>query len=987
MNLAARTPRVDAFDQDPAQSEVLEHRRGPLLVTGPAGSGKSAVLRERFARLVEHGADPERIGLVVRTRQARAAARRAILERLQRPLPGLRVVTVQGLAHYTLSRRFQAVGYEQPPDVLTAVDQFARVRDLLAGEDPGDWPAYGVMLGLRGFADQVRQFLLRSQEALLHPDDVERWADGRGAEGWRELGRFYRRYLDVLNDTGAVDFAGLVVQAAAASSPPDRAGLGGASETLFDHLLVDDYHEATFSEESLIVRLAPDDLVVAGDAGSHVFSFQGTTDVPLRQFSDRLPTARTVVLPTQHRAPDRVDVRAWFTPHTSDEHAAIARELRRLHVEEGVPWPEMAVVARRQASDVGGLLRALDDAGIPRVTPEAGLSLLVEPATRHYVLALRWLARREHRDALIEPMLTSELARLSPAAARGLLRAAKAAGEPGWAALAHEEGLDGPAREELRTLRSVLSDAEGVAGRSVLDAFSVLWRHLPCSARLVQEAERSAGGARDLAAILAFAESVARAEEGSERSVGTFLDLVEAGREGPGVGASDVEERSDAVRVLTAHGTAGLEFDVVVVAGAVEGNFPSLTRPEPMFDLEMPRGLVGQAERNRVRLADERRLFGLVMSRARKAVLITASDPHGEETLLTARSRFVSERGVTWQPAPQGPFDEPVSSAEAAASWRRALADHTASVPARLASLDGLVALGVAPERWWFQRDWTGTARPLHETIRASYSKLSTLENCELQYVLAHELGLDDRAGYQAWVGHTVHRLIEDCEKGLIERSLEALTAAALERWRPQEFPSMAVSESFKRLVVDAMLPAWFEAFGRWPALATEIRFAFDLDGASVTGYIDRIGSVEGGGSQITDYKTGKKSPEAARPKENLQLGIYYLAVNRADELAAYRPVRGVELAFLKQKPTRWDPAPDGPYASAYLPITPKSRDEYEDAVTVRLTALIGQVRRLMKSETYRPNPAADCYFCGFKTLCPIFPEGAELFAEPRVAP
>ena len=97
-------------------------------------------------------------------------------------------------------------------------------------------------------------------------------------------------------------------------------------------------------------------------------------------------------------------VEAWLAPHTSEEHAAIARELRRLHVEEGVPWNELAVVVRRQGAHVGSLLRALDDSGVPRALPESGMALTAEPATFPYVLALRWLtADGEARDSSSNP--------------------------------------------------------------------------------------------------------------------------------------------------------------------------------------------------------------------------------------------------------------------------------------------------------------------------------------------------------------------------------------------------------------------------------------------------------------------------------------------------------------------------------------------------------------------------------------------------------
>ena len=316
------------------------------------------------------------------------------------------------------------------------------------------------------------------------------------------------------------------------------------------------------------------------------------------------------------------------------------------------------------------------------------------------------------------------------------------------------------------------------------------------------------------------------------------------------------------MRVVTAHGVAGDEFDTVVVAGALEGNFPSLSRPEPMFDLAVLDRSVSQSERNRLRLEDERRLFGVVMTRARRRTVLTASDPHTGDEALGIRSRFVAEAGVTWSPAPAGPFDRPLSVAEAAAWWRRRLARPDASPAARLAAIDGLLAIGARPAAWWFQRDWTDPGGPLHESIRVSYSRLDKLENCALQFVLAEELGLEDRAGYHAWVGSLVHKLIEDCEAGEVPRTEEALTAAVQERWNPKEFPSLAVSEAFRTLVISTIIPAWLREYGESPALAQELRFEFEFEGATVSGYIDRVGTAEDG-TIITDYKTGKKSNAA----------------------------------------------------------------------------------------------------------------------------
>ncbi len=147
---------LPSFTPDPAQSRALSHDRGALLVTGAAGTGKTALLRERFARLIETGADPERVALVVRSRRAREQARGALLRRLGRSLPGLPVMTIHGLALRLVTRRFAVLGYTEPPRVLDADDQFALVLELLSGEvseRAERWPTFGSMLHLRGFAD------------------------------------------------------------------------------------------------------------------------------------------------------------------------------------------------------------------------------------------------------------------------------------------------------------------------------------------------------------------------------------------------------------------------------------------------------------------------------------------------------------------------------------------------------------------------------------------------------------------------------------------------------------------------------------------------------------------------------------------------------------------------------------------------------------------------------------------------------------------
>ena len=955
------------FSPDPDQERVLAHRTGALLVTGVAGTGKTAVLVERFARLLEGGADPERVAFVVGSRRARDDARAALLARFAGSLPELRVVTIHGLARHVLNARFGRLDYVEPPELLPATDQFALVQELLSDQDPTAWPAYGHMLGMRAFADEIRQFLSRAQESLLTPEDIEERADKAGLTGWKELARFYREYQDVIDRQGVVDFAALLQRAAQVS---------GDGELLLDHLVVDDFQDTTLAAEAIVEGLGSPDLVVAGDPDAHVFSFQGMTSVPILRFTERF-RARHLRLEQAHRAPHPVSVDAWVALHTSEEHGAAARELRRLHVEEGVPWHDLAVVVRRQGAHVAGLLRALDDAGVPRAVPERGLSLAAEPATFPYVLGLRWLvADHERREELVEQVLTSDLVGLSPATVRGLTRSAQAERGSIAEALDATDGVSDEEAARLVAAREVFADAQRVVTRSVVDAFRILWERLPCSSRLVAAAATSGDARRELDAVVTFSGVVAEAGASPDPSTAAFLETLDAGEAGPGY-VSPEHGAPEAVSVLTAHGASGREFDTVVIAGAVEGNFPSLARPEPMFDLAALERPVTRSERNRVRLEDERRLFRSVIGRARHRVVLVGADTHAHEDALSTRSRFADELGAGWSPVPTGPFDEPVSVREAAATWRRTLADPSIAAIQRLAALDGLVALGADPRRWWFQRGWTDTGRPLHDELRLSYSKLSTLDNCELQHVFADELGLGRAAGYQAWVGKTVHRLIEDCEGGVVPRELDAILAEVDARWRPGEFPSRAVSEAFRREVRERMMPNWFQAFAGGLALAVERSFEFEFDGVTIAGVIDRIGPLASGGTRITDYKTGK-AENAGKPEESLQLGIYWLAVQRCEDLAPFRPVRAVELAFLKGSwRNRYFKEEQDAYESKTWQVSASKEEAYQAAVRQALSDLIAREKELVASETYRPNPNANCRFCDFRTLCPLYPEGA----------
>jgi superfamily I DNA/RNA helicase len=139
----------------------------------------------------------------------------------------------------------------------------------------------------------------------------------------------------------------------------------------------------------------------------------------------------------------------------------------------------------------------------------------------------------------------------------------------------------------------VLANAERVQ-TSVLRSFEALWQELPYARELVRRAEDDHQARIDLEAVVQLSRSIGEAGSSADPSVAAFVQAL--GSEAAEELAAGSDAGEDAVQVLTAHATAGRGFDTVVVLDVLEGDFPSLSRPEPMFDLGALDGAHGRAE-------------------------------------------------------------------------------------------------------------------------------------------------------------------------------------------------------------------------------------------------------------------------------------------------------------------------------------------------------------------------------------------------------
>jgi hypothetical protein len=180
--------------------------------------------------------------------------------------------------------------------------------------------------------------------------------------------------------------------------------------------------------------------------------------------------------------------------------------------------------------------------------------------------------------------------------------------------------------------------------------------------------------------------------------------------------------------------------------------------------------------------------------------------------------------------------------------------------------------------------------------------------------------------------------------------------------WEPNRFPNRAV-EHRRRLDAEEMLRRWMS--GEQATVEhSEVSFSYPLGDAVIRGKIDAIFRNANHHLRLVDYKTGRWAPTKEEVRTNLQLAAYFLAMLRDEELSKLGKTGYLQLSYLG--------AMRGDAGFAVVGFPPP--DDYGDWAEATITELVGRIR----AESFAPNPAADCRWCDFKPICPLWPEGRE---------
>ncbi len=977
------------LDQD--QRRVVDHDGGPLLVLGSPGTGKTTVLVERWVRLA-HTIEPHRILLLVPTRDRALALRDELPWRLDASaIVEVPVHTWHALAYHLVTRYYRKLGYAQPPIRLTTAEQSAVVHELLATEKRDPWGAYGEHLVADAFVAEVADFCVRAGHRGLTDDDLV--ALGAERPEHSAVTAFALRYRQHLRSQSALDYAELVL--AATRLLTIDAEICSAVQRRFTHVLVDDAQELAPAQLQLLERLNTDHLVCAGDPDSAIEAFRGADPSWLDRFGAVAPENDRVVLPTCHRYGKAIgDVAASLITHAPDpgphratsfvgaengsselrsystmagELEAVAREIRRAHLLQDIPYDRMAILLAQPATYGFTVERVLRGFDVPCRTISSD-GLRTQPSVRAVLDLCRLALFDEPSDDLTKAVLCSPMFGLHPYRVRELDREARMRRGITLGELI-EDGDDEDLAEVRRVRDAARSDPDEPADATFARVFDTSsWCATQAEARRVDP--EAAGNVNALHALnQALSHFVER------RAGATMREYLETSAEAAlGTDGWRPPGAERGVHLLSFHAAKGLEWDIVCVIGVAEGQIPKSHRAQGLFDpWALERG--GAIERAQAQLAEERRTFYVAVSRAKQRLLVTTSPGVRKAT----PSRFCEEAfGVLPEPITPGADEAPLTIDEAAARHRRTLADAASTDDDKAAATAALARIAskhstTNPSVWWWRRDWTpGAALYPEGKLTTSYSRISRYDECPLRYVLESVLGLDPQTTFQMKFGSLVHRIIERSDPVLGDittwkQVVDVYKKEFVEQHK-DDYPNEVFARTYYRYGVQSLKRWWNTERSHGETVSVEFPFDdLDFEGHTIRGRIDRV-AKHSRGIVLSDYKTGRNPIAWQEAKDSLQLAIYYRAAQVYEELSKHGEPQLMQLIYPGVEQTDRDTGS----------ITCAKRKQFPPEAEEALGRLKG-ILEGAAAEHFAPSPEADCRWCRMKPLCPRWPEGREV--------
>ena len=998
-----------------AQQSVIKHRGSPLLVTGPAGSGKSQTLIAAISGRIDEGCDPNSILAITYGRESASKLRDLIAtanpkrHTVNEPIAR----TFHSIAFLILNDHSLNESEESEKQfvLLSGAEQDAEIRQLLLidaqaeKEQPGStgWPSELVpALTTRGFAKELRDFIGRATERGSSPDELIKYADKYGQRYWPAICKFWSGYLGAMalkdgtttHSLNRIDPSKIIIEAVDKLEKNPR--LRDKYQRLFPIIYVDEFQESDRGQRKLLELLSGPELIIFADPQSTVGRFRGADPENLLADLEKMGIKNQIKLDQSFRKITQRKIAKLSS--TTEEANYIAHQFRSAYLKDGIPWSQMAVILRSPGVQVNALQRAFAINNVPVEIDALALSLADNPAIKPILsiaqIALKQISLIPANWEIIEELLHSEFAGADAISIRQMriaLSKAEKVNQSSDAKTSTElilDALTAPTisigwdqAAPLKRLNDLISFASKSLKNSgdISDLFWAIWSNAKnYEGQLIsqswQEAALAGGtsGAiadNNLDAVIQLFEVARRF---SERMPGAKPQLFINQLLGEKILSDSITataQRNEVVKVLTVHSAKGQEWRFVALAGMQEGVWPNLKQRGSLLGSErlveiFRHGISNPQALDAISasglIEDEDRLLNVAVTRSTEQLLITAVQQEDNEPSRYF-TKFAGEEIEFTKP--KRAITQPALIAELRGILINSKNEKEKDFAAR-----ALKTLAVNGSYAADPKNWLGTLEisqdapvvAADEQIRISPSYLESFDECGVKWMLERSGGQDSDSTAQV-LGSAIHVLAAQFKENpelsvdqLQERLKGAWSLIDINKGWIKDYEYRRASEMLHKFF------NWQSARGN-QLVGVERKFAFELGNVKVSGSIDRLELTSENKFYIVDLKTGKSKVSAEDAKTNKQLQVYQLAVveNGFDPKLENNSVAGAELVFV------------GDHEAKSAAVRSQVAIDAEQVKTDLLNSAAG-----MSAARFTAKINDRCRTCSLKSSCPIQPQG-----------
>jgi ATP-dependent DNA helicase Rep len=638
---------------NPPQREAVKYLDGPCLVLAGAGSGKTRVITQKIAHLIEEqGYDPRNIAALTFTNKAATEMQERIAKLLQEPRQAkqLTVSTFHSLGVQILRREARELGLKDRFSILDSDDCFSLVQDLALTTD-------------KQLIRRIQNAMSLWKNGLVSPDEAIRDAvDSEEAEA----ARIYRNYVATLTSYQAVDFDDLIRLPVELFR--NNEAVRDKWQRKLRYLLVDEYQDTNTCQYELVKLLVTGVgkkplFTAVGDDDQAIYAWRGATIENLKTLQVDFPDLKVIKLEQNYRSSTRILQAAnavisnnpkLFEKSLWSEHG-LGDPIKVLAMQDDEQEADQVAIMlsahrferRGKFSDYAILYRgnhqarifekALRRERIPYVM-SGGQSFFDRAEIKDIISYLRLVANNDDDPAFIRAVTTpkrgvgqSTLEVLGAFAGQWQCSLFEAVFKGGIEAKLAERQL-APLREFANFINNLESRASkpGEAAGEVLDD---MMKEINYEAYLYDTFDDRAAQGKwqnviDFTSWLKEKGTGGREGAGAEKSL---LDLTQMVALMSMLEGRD--EEPDAVRMSTLHASKGLEFPHVFLVGVEEGILPHKGDPD------------APAETMAARIEEERRLMYVGITRAQRTLHITwcKKRKRARESVNCDISRFIKE--------------------------------------------------------------------------------------------------------------------------------------------------------------------------------------------------------------------------------------------------------------------------------------------------------------------------------------------------------